>query len=29
MFDAFCVWQIRNPEWYDVVVAPNLVGDVI
>lgn len=29
MFDAFCMWQIRNPEWYDVVVAPNLVGDVI
>lgn len=28
-FDAFCQWQIRNPEWYDVVVAPNLVGDVI
>ena len=29
MFDAFCMWQMRNPEWYDVVVAPNLVGDVI
>lgn len=29
MFDAFCMWQVRNPEWYDVVVAPNLVGDVI
>jgi 3-isopropylmalate dehydrogenase len=29
MFDAFCMWQIRNPEWFDVVVAPNLVGDVI
>jgi 3-isopropylmalate dehydrogenase len=29
MFDAFCMWQLRNPEWYDVVVAPNLVGDVI
>jgi 3-isopropylmalate dehydrogenase len=28
-FDAFCVWQVRNPEWFDVVVAPNLVGDVI
>ena len=25
--DAFCQWQIRNPEWYDVVVGPNLVGD--
>jgi len=29
MFDAFCMWQMRNPEWYDVVVAPNLVGDVV
>ncbi len=29
MFDAFCMWQLRNPEWYDVVVAPNLVGDVV
>ncbi len=29
LFDAFCMWQIRNPEWFDVVVAPNLVGDVI
>jgi 3-isopropylmalate dehydrogenase len=28
-FDAFCQWQMRNPEWYDVVVAPNLAGDVI
>jgi len=28
-FDAFCMWQVRNPEWFDVVVAPNLVGDVI
>ncbi len=27
--DAFCQWQIRNPEWYDVVVSPNLVGDII
>ena len=28
-FDAFAMWQVRNPEWFDVVVAPNLVGDVI
>lgn len=28
-FDAFCQWQMRNPEFYDIVVAPNLVGDVI
>src|SRR5437870_9742605 len=27
--DAFCQWQVRNPEWYDVVVGPNLVGDII
>ena len=27
--DAFCQWQIRNPEWFDVVVGPNLVGDII
>src|SRR5437016_7952629 len=27
--DAFCQWQIRNPEWYDVVVGPNLVGHII
>ena len=28
-FDAFCQWQTKSPEWFDVVVAPNLVGDVI
>lgn len=28
-FDAFCQWQMKSPEWFDVVVAPNLVGDVI
>src|SRR5215510_9085562 len=27
--DAFCQWQIRNPEWYDLVVGPNLVGDIV
>jgi 3-isopropylmalate dehydrogenase len=27
--DAFCQWQIRNPEWYDVAVCPNLVGDIV
>lgn len=27
-FDAFCQWQMKSPEWFDVVVAPNLVGDV-
>ncbi len=28
-FDAFCLLQLQQPEHYDVVVAPNLVGDVI
>ncbi|MHC4660566.1 MAG: isocitrate/isopropylmalate dehydrogenase family protein [Planctomycetota bacterium] len=28
-FDAFCQWQLRSPEYYDVVVCPNLVGDVV
>src|SRR5437762_8321342 len=27
--DAFCQWQIRNPAWYDVVVGPTLLGDII
>src|SRR5215813_1474800 len=27
--DAFCQWQIRSPEWFDVVVGPNLVGDIV
>ena len=27
--DAFCQWQMRNPEYYDVAVAPNLAGDVV
>ena len=27
--DAFCQWQIQQPELYDVVVAPNLIGDII
>lgn len=28
-FDAFCLLQLQQPEAYDVVVAPNLVGDVV
>jgi 3-isopropylmalate dehydrogenase len=28
-FDAFCLLQLQQPEVYDVVVSPNLVGDVI
>jgi len=26
--DAFTQWIIRNPEWYDVVVLPNMFGDI-
>ena len=27
--DAFCQWLIRNPERYDVVVATNMMGDIV
>lgn len=27
--DAACMWMIKNPEWFDVIVAPNLFGDII
>ena len=27
--DAFTVYQLRNPSWYDVVVAENMFGDII
>ena len=27
--DAITMWFIKNPEWYDVVVAPNMFGDII
>lgn len=27
--DAYCQWLVRNPEFYDVVVAPNFSGDII
>ena len=27
--DAACMWMIKNPEWFDVVVTPNLFGDII
>lgn len=26
--DAFTQWVIRNPEWYDVTVFPNMFGDI-
>lgn len=27
--DAITMWFVKNPEWYDVVVAPNMFGDII
>jgi 3-isopropylmalate dehydrogenase len=27
--DACCMWFIKNPEWYDVIVTNNLFGDII
>ena len=27
--DAACMWMVKNPEWFDVAVTPNLIGDII
>ncbi len=27
--DAICMWLLKNPFNYDVLVAPNLYGDII
>lgn len=27
--DAFTQWLVRNPEWYDVVVTTNMMGDIV
>ena len=27
--DSFCMWVLKNPDRFDVVVAPNLYGDII
>lgn len=27
--DAICMWLVKNPEWYQVIVAPNMFGDII
>ena len=27
--DAITMWFVKNPEWFDVVVTPNLFGDII
>jgi 3-isopropylmalate dehydrogenase len=27
--DAACMWMVKNPEWFDVLVTDNLFGDII
>ena len=27
--DACCMWMVKNPDWYDVIVTTNLFGDII
>ena len=27
--DAACMWFVKNPEYYDTVVVPNMFGDII
>jgi 3-isopropylmalate dehydrogenase len=27
--DACCMWMVKNPEWYDVIVTTNMFGDII
>ena len=27
--DATCMWLVKNPEWFDVVVTDNMFGDII
>ena len=27
--DACCMWMIKNPEYYDVIVTTNMFGDII
>lgn len=27
--DAICMWFVKNPEWFDVVVTDNQLGDII
>ncbi len=27
--DACCMWMVKNPEWFDVLVTGNLFGDII
>jgi len=27
--DATCMWMVKNPEWFDVLVTENMFGDII
>ena len=27
--DATCMWMVKNPEWFDVLVTNNMFGDII
>ena len=27
--DAVCMWMVKNPEWFDVIVTCNMFGDII
>lgn len=27
--DATCMWMVKNPEWFDVIVTANMFGDII
>ncbi|CAD7779356.1 MAG: 3-isopropylmalate dehydrogenase [Candidatus Methanoperedenaceae archaeon GB37] len=24
-----CMWMVKNPEWFDVIVTDNMFGDII
>ena len=26
---ACCMWMVKNPEYYDVIVSTNMFGDII
>jgi 3-isopropylmalate dehydrogenase len=27
--DAICMWMVKNPEWFDVIVTDNMFGDIV
>ncbi|MCE5333905.1 MAG: 3-isopropylmalate dehydrogenase [Desulfobacteraceae bacterium] len=27
--DAICMWMVKNPEWFDVIVTDNMFGDIL